>query len=131
MSANHDSLFGAEAHYWRDWREQIPAAYITGGSILDAFSYSMRTENRMREAETCKVHLVKRGGWTRTVVEPSSNNRSDTLRVPEYARDVVTGRETPNNSEPIRSVDFRLVKEAEIRDHKTGTIRKEYWYEEV
>lgn len=75
----------------------------------------------MRDSSQVRLHLLGRDGWKRTELKPRGFMAARNLAVPR----AVFG------ATAIARQDFRLVKDAEIRDHKTNTVRREYWYEEI
>lgn len=82
----------------------------------------------MRDTAQVKIHLLGRDGWKKTEVKSRDFIAPRNLVIP---RAPVDSPRAVFGATAIARQDFRLVKDAEIRDHKTNTVRREYWYEEI
>jgi hypothetical protein len=79
------------------------------------------------------AHLKSRDGWTKRIRVDS--NVADRLIVPELRG----GRRAVNlldasseiSAERIESVEYRKIKSIHTVDHRSGTEKVEYWFEEI
>ncbi len=87
-----------------------------------------RDQTNLRELPP-RLHLKKRDGWTAVRNESLGFAGTDSLVVPE--RTPAQAERSMYTYPSMSRLDFRLVKRTLVEDLRAGTMRKEYWYEEV